>query len=175
MSHDAFGFPVRKYDFGKDVQLAGQSKVVGARYKMQDYLCWSRTDQVAAPAGVSVYLPFDVPPLPAGAVIRATVNVVTGAGDIIGLAASLDWLVGTPAITVSMVEAGNPGQVTMTMFVAVRGRNLINAGTSHGTFVGGGNSPDWVRNNRLAVYANEATGITLDGAFVEVFIPRIYR
>lgn len=180
MSHDAFGFPVRKYDFGKDGQLAGPTKVLGAQYRMQEHLVWARGDALTCAAGVNTYLPFDVPPLPAGSIIRAYVHGTFSTNDEIGIGLSVDWLLGTPTrsqmatATLSGVSAGlNLLQLVTRTRSTWRGASLSCEGT--GVDFNGSSGIDFAISNRLAVYALETTAIVLHYATVEVFIPRVYR
>lgn len=180
MSSDAFGLPVRKYDFGRGVGLAGQALVTGAQYKMQQHIVWSRGDTVTCAAGVNVYLPFDVPPLPPGAIIRATVGGSLGANDLLAIGASGDWLVAAPTVTQVVTAALPAGAIAgLTLLQMVlrtrttwRGASLNCEGTG---LEFNGSGVDFGRSQRLAVYADETAAIVLQHATVEVFIPRVYR
>lgn len=181
MSSDAFGTPVRKYDFGKDGGIQGQSRVVSPQYNMVPYLCWSRTDSLACAAGVNTYLPFTVPPLPAGSIIRGEIAASIDAGDVVGVGISGDWMLATPVVTTSLIATSTLGAESgVSVFcIGIRGRSAATA--SHvgmGTAVSGvtvTTGLDFYRTTRLAVYATEATTIVMNHAFVQVFIPRVYR
>jgi hypothetical protein len=190
MSGDAFGTPVRKLDFGKDVQLQGQERVVQSAPNMPTYLCWSRTDSMTTSATSAVYLPFTLPPLPAGSIVRAvgqavcTTNGASTAYPALGV--SGDWLVATP----TAIEVASPGDFAaatqtgiFTLQAAVRGRNSIDSTSimfstsapNLGAFTV--TTVDCARSQRWAVYLSNANAIssTIGHVFVEVWIPRAYR
>jgi len=182
MSHDQFGFPVPKVEFGRDLGLDGQRYNAGTSHQVPIYLRWMRTDAFSPVAGgARPYLPFDCPPLATGSVIRATVGAaLTAAGDEIGLGVSTDWMEDAPTlVTGGSIQMGNgSSQGTYFLHLFVAGRNLI-----RGFVFGSGSSAadfsitgiDCATSNRFAVYTDETTAITVYGALVEVFIPRVYR
>lgn len=175
MSSDAYGVPQRKYDYGRDIGLAGQALTLGGQYRMQDHLAWARTDALTCAAGENPYLPFEVPPLPIGSLIRATVHVSTsGASDAPYIAFSPDAFLSAPSITdLVLGNAATTGLQVMAVFI--RDRNTSIGGKTPGTGTTTAVTIDWMRTNRLLVGGRETTGLVIAAAFVEVFIPRVYR
>lgn len=180
MSSDAFSTPVRKYDFGKDGGLTGQSRVIQPQYRMPDHLVWSRTETLTAAAGANTYLPFDCPPLPVGSIIRGTMLATCGATDGLGIGVSSDWGLATPTVTSLIVVQPGGTSLTVTLHVAVKGRNSYvafgeAARNSSAASETAGTNIDFGVNNRFALYVNEITAIIVYAGLVEVFIPRVYR
>lgn len=179
MSSDAFGSPVRKYDFAKPIGASGQALQTGATPHMPTYMVWSRTDQLTCVAGTNPYIVFDVPPLPVGSVIRATVAAVLGATDNVFISRASDWLSGAstpPGFTGIAGFTSTPG-VTMTFTICgfVRGRNSIIFADEGAGAITTITAVDWGMSQRLGISGGENTAVVMHGALVEVFIPSIYQ
>src|SRR5882724_10276811 len=143
MSLAQYGFPVRKTDFGRDAQLSGQVLTLAPQYNMQRHLCWARTDQfLENGAGNFTYLPFDLPPCPAGTVIRVTgVGSCSTSGAATGtlrVAVSADWNVTSPTILGTMAATPDGLATSQTgafvLDIAVRNRSTT---SGNAAFVGG--------------------------------------
>ena len=181
MSSDTYGLPQRKIAFGRDLGLDGQALVAGARPNMGLYLSWSRADQLVCAGASNQYLLFDVPPLPIGSVIRMlAIPSVATASEVLGVAISSDWLVATPTLSSTFGSTGFSGAAGVDLVIVVTARNNVRwaqrtaAAATTGT-AGGAGPLDFAKSNRMGVYGTVGTALTINAAFVEVFIPRVYR
>lgn len=189
MSSDTFSVPRSRYDAGRDGSLSGQQNIVGASWRMPEYICWALGAAFQPAGGSPAGLLFKVPPLPAGSVIRAQ-----GIGSFTSDGANTGQVgVGTfpsPAgnVSVSLAITPSNGAVTIngtfSIFVTIRNRNTSlgtanmigsTAGTTISSAVTTVTTVDWGTSNTLGLYLAATNSPTIQSALVEVFIPRVYR